>query len=112
MKKVSPIDTWNEFINTLILAKEKWLVHKEVMIERRTIEDLPIEAQRQLRYTDIHRASDFARMLLQFIHRWRTSGGLTAMVITLKPDESEKKKNEKSKPESPPDSKTSSTPAA
>jgi len=67
----------------LMEVKEYWEDHKEIMQSIRNINSLPIEAQRQLRYTSIHKATDFDRMLLQFINRWRTSGGLDSMFIVL-----------------------------
>ena len=81
--EISPIDTWNSFIEALLLVRERWEEHKAVMLKHRDISHLPLEGQRQLRYTSIHKASDFDRMLLQFVNRWRTSGGLDNMIVTV-----------------------------
>ena len=88
-----PIESWNIFIKGLIMARDAWRIHREGMMSV-NLASLPIEAQRQLRFRSIHKASDFERALLQAINRWRTSGGLEKMLIIL-PKESEAKKDVK-----------------
>ena len=88
-----PVETWNSFVKHLIGAKESWEAHKESMMGLQ-LDSLPIEAQRQLRFGSIHKASDFARAMLQIINRWRTSGGLKELLIVL-PKKQEKESNEK-----------------
>lgn len=92
--KLDPVKSWNDFINALMETRDEWLYHKEVMQKFGNISKLPVEAQRQLRYTSVHKATDFERMLLQFVNRWRTSGGLDEMLIIL-PEKKKQKKEKK-----------------
>jgi hypothetical protein len=78
---VSPAVTWNKFIESLLLTKKAWEVHREVMESKPDIDALGIEVSRKLRYPEIHRASDFERAMLNLINRARMSGGLDEMLI-------------------------------
>lgn len=95
MSDINPGLSWNKFVESLMLTKKAWELHRDVMEGKPDIELYGIEVSRRLRYPEIHRASSFDKALRSMLERWRVSGGLEAMLIPGIKEEKEKVKETK-----------------
>ena len=83
-KKADVTKVWNRFISGLIQARIEWgkLQVMVASMERRELDELPIEAQRFL--TKSFFKSTFNVMLPRMVDYWRTLGGLDELKVKTK----------------------------
>jgi len=89
---VHPLDSWNKFVKALIVAREAWNEHREIMIHNPEVDGVPVEAMRVLYAT--WTKAEFGLMLERFIDYWRRYGGLDGMVFKSTIKEEPRKEEE------------------